>query len=214
MCILCDVIEKLPKAPGLSIKEALKSWENARQAYHSFLRDIGLGFEIDEIAIHFPARNDMGNWIIEAVKEEGVELFNTAQDRVMTTPFGTEYAVEYCFLRMPSEMRVEAMTVLAGFSPLHMALEGHSNGEPIVVHFSFKCEDPNDYEYALSVMSQSERANLVQGCDSAYGRFSYWNVPELSDTVASIYLKPRVNLRDRGEFGMPTVGGGIAEGHN
>lgn len=215
MCETCEILRAtFGNQKSFSPLTALKSWEKARDRYEDFLDDVGLGASsIDEIACLAFDQEDFVNNIWNAVKEEGVELFNVATDKVVTSPLGTEYVVDYAFLRMPSTMRVEMMEIRSGFSPVHQALmENHRSEFPgIMVHLSFKCESLEDYEYCCSMLRQSERASMVQSCESTYGRFSYWSIPECAADTATLYLKPRVNLRDRGEFGMPTVGGGIVE---
>jgi hypothetical protein len=48
-----------------------------------------------------------------------------------------------------------------------------------------------------------ERAwEVVQKCDSTYGKFSYWKPLDADDHEdLGLYLKPRVNLRDTGAHG-------------
>jgi hypothetical protein len=70
-----------------------------------------------------------------------------------------------------------------------------SQAHPLsVVHMSFKVPDAETYENVCDRMDQSPEMSQVQACLSSYGAFSYWHV---NGATSGIYLKPRVNLRDR-----------------
>lgn len=189
--------------PEDPINKFAEDWISTRDKYQSFMAEIGLKNPIDEIALLFINRAAKGDFVISAVKGDGVKLFNSAEDHVNTKPFGTEYDVEYLFLEAEclDGMRVEAMSLLNGLSPLHSALiQNHEeirHGAPYPVHLSFKCHNMDEYHDAVYALEHSGAdgygvATSVQFCQSDYGVFSYYNVPSLGH----IYLKPRVNMRD------------------
>lgn len=224
MCQLCDIMKFAGEGPydgkrpwaNDPITIALPAWEEKRTKMENWMLENGLGdYVIDEIALQFNDRATMGNFVMDAVTGDGIKIFNHAFDHVKTHPFHTEYDVEYIFLEMPSTMRVEAMNILQGISPLHIAVGSHlRDSMPGVVHMSFKCSDLEDYTNVTAALDAAPEAHMVQGCDSTYGAFSYWNLLDQD----GVYLKPRVNVRDvlhehdepdRGEFGMPGLGSNV-----
>lgn len=230
------IIEEERWQPGL-IGRASEAWLRRRGDYMKWMHTHDLGdYVIDEVACIFDDREEKASWVQNAVKEDGVKMFNSAWDAVRTTPINSEYAVEYDFLEadMLAGMRVEAMTVIGGNSPLHSSILNPYFNPMIdsdvfrpgsVVHFSFKVP-PEEYAEVLEKLNETPCAELAQSCESTYGAFSYWRVHEISN---STFLKPRINLRDqevgepvqmpdrptppdttggdRGDFGMPGVGG-------
>lgn len=181
----------------------------AQAALDTIFKDPEREFEIDEVALMF-----VGNpwpFLEEAVKLDGVDLFNVADDEVETFPIHRDYSVRYYFLSTPFGFRVECMRITGGISPLHNGFIGFDGSTkdvlPPVVHYSFKCADETEYKYATATMRGNEW-EMAQGCESTYGRFSYWMTDERTDDALSeadwpwrekgyeAYLKPRVNLRD------------------
>lgn len=186
---------------------ASRSWNAKIEHYEKWMADHGLGdYLIDEVALYFPNYSMLNAWVVDAVKEEGVTLFNTAGDRVHTFPFCTDYEVEYYFLKheaMP--WRVEAMVVREGASPLHFAVQANLERAgkvlPSTVHFSFKVPTEEFYREAMYRLREAG-ADPAQFCDSTYGSFSYWRIEDLHQH-GHLYLKPRVNKRDDPTYGMP-----------
>ena len=177
-----------------SMKFVVQCYEKAREEVRSMF---GAGVNVDEVAIMFRDPDALRHWVEAAVRVPGVTLFNTAHDRVVTSPIPGQYDVHYWFLTVPEEYggwRIEAMYAHPG-SPLHDSLLRRMlDQEALVVHASFKCADEEEYGSANSVLARNGYA-LAQRCDSTYGRFSYWRLDEEEYTV---FLKPRVNLRDAG----------------
>lgn len=175
--------------------------------FNDVLQRLDLPHQIDEIAFMFADRHLLDLFTREAVMVDGCLMFNAADDHVHTLPLGTCYDVEYRFFSVPlsflpsiEQVRIEAMRMVRGFSPLHQA-EAMANGWG-AVHASFKCQ--NEEEYGAVTHRLRERAwEVAQKCDSTYGKFSYWKPldgDELGDGPY-LYLKPRVNLRDTGAHG-------------
>jgi hypothetical protein len=225
---------RTPNFHELSIQQAMNSWQKMRSAYQGWLNNLTDNqfgdrygderFDLDEIALLFEDRDVKWEWIEFAVRNPDVKLFNSADDRVHTDPIPSDYNVEYAFLEVrDAGFRVEAMNIGAGVSPLHQAyLQKFWSGEafqPLVIHVSFKVPE-DDYAAVCEAMDDSG-AIFTQGCESAYGKFSYWKVPELWETSACVYLKPRCNVRDavaptppptvpeNAGAGHPTLGGSV-----
>jgi hypothetical protein len=163
----------------------------------------GATYEIDEMALMFTDAGWLQRWVTSAVRVPGMALFNAANDHVRTRPIPSSYDVHYWFLSTPrdyhadGEWRLEAMIPHPG-SPLHdTLLHGMPNETDItVVHASFKC--PDEEAYAVAVKTFKDGAyEAAQLCDSTYGKFSYWSPLDREDRAPSVYLKPRVNLRDQ-----------------
>jgi hypothetical protein len=218
MCILCELAKSQSKNDGRlwleqPIQRGSAPWSQFQARYEEWMREnAGISAVIDEIAIDFPDEQTLYRWMLDAVAEDGVSVFNTSVDSVAVEPFKTNYDVRYVFLEAPRlmTMRVEAMCITNGLSPLHNSLRHRvpdSENSPLVVHLSFKCQDKADYEETISRLSTSGASRVVS-CVSTYGEFSYWQLPGKD---SPLFLKPRVNLRDegRGEFGMPTLGGQV-----
>lgn len=211
------------------IADGSPAWLKAKQRMQQFLFNNGITADIDEVAIMFHSAEDKAAFLRDAVSEKHVKHFNSADDFVHTSPIPSSYSVEYDFLEVTGlGMRVEAMYIDRGTSPLHDSLLAGANptinrggtpwNMPIVVHFSFKTKKA-DYETVRAAMVGGG-AELVQACHSTYGQFSYYRVPTDDETGHShinVYLKPRINTRDPeppsapstsgAEFGHPGVGG-------
>lgn len=153
---------------------------------------------IDEMALLFGTLDHLYSFLSHAVRTDGVELFNHATDTVTTGPITSSYEAFYWFLRVADpRYRVELMHV-RGLSPLHTpmlyAMEKRHDDHVLAVHASFKCATEEDYGVAVATL-RTDGWELLQRCDAAYGRFSYWHNPD-SAHPAEWLLKPRVNLRD------------------
>lgn len=166
--------------------------------FDGFLAEAGIDSHIDEIAVMFNEEEQKFDWLKSALAEEGVFAFNHATDHVNTSPLETSYSVEYTFLQSNAlKWRIEAMRLLAGFSPLHEAMQ--RRGAPWqehVVHASFKVHSPREWLKVVQILN-TEGTN-AQMCHSTYGRFGYWLLNEdiLPPGVERLYLKPRLNERD------------------
>lgn len=150
---------------------------------------LGAGSFIDEMALYFPNEQTLFRWVSVAVRN-GWTLFNQADDSVTTHPLISRYEVRYWFLRREGvPYRVEAMTIAKGHSPYHGVLCAQRR-DYYVAHASFST--PNEEKYAAANFTlKGVGYELLQRCDSTYGRFSYWSKPKLPCPI-----KPRVNLRD------------------
>lgn len=179
--------------PDVPVGINLEKLVRLKKAMDNLLGEIGPDreWEVDEFAVMSPTRSASDRLANRLVSHSGVEMFNSASDRVWTRPFMTEYDVEYSFLRTPNGFRLELMTIGSGFSPLHSAMTRSQRDMGSVVHASFRCSDWEDYSQAL----RSMESNAVHGqtCESKYGQFSYW-LPFSADKL--LFLKPRINLRD------------------
>lgn len=167
---------------------------------------------IDEAAILVPTRY-YRNKVTDDLLAEGWQPAGGASDMVHTNPFGTRYMVEYVFLTHPElSWRMEIMMPGqdenddAGFSPLHSALEAQAefyNGTDArrlfaMPHLSFKPAIDSDTtlqrSYSLAVQHlQNQGCIHAQTCQSTYGVFGYYLG---NDAASTVYLKPRVNMRD------------------
>lgn len=188
------------------VNAAAPSWMKKVEKANEFLALCGSGYEIDEIALQFESRHLLNSWLREAVKGEGVEIFNAASDHVHVEPFRTHYDVDYTFLRASSMpgVRIEAMILESGVSPLHTAQASMDpdvcHGQmPVVVHMSFKVRDI--VSYGLAMLEMQEMGGILgQACESDYGRFAYWKFPvQMNGQFGGIWIKPRVNLREAAE---------------
>jgi hypothetical protein len=190
------------------------------QAANAALAQINLRAEdglVDEVALMFSNEREAWKFIEQAVQIPGVKLFNVAQDNVKTYPIRRQYSVEYFFLETTWGYRVECMVLTGGVSPLHGGIKAtYWNGvgqqlDSGVVHYSFKCADPAEYEATIKAMESAEWTRAMT-CHSTYGTFSYWMTDEETDRrlivegvdwcmaeenkALEAYIKPRVNLRD------------------
>jgi hypothetical protein len=184
------------------VSSVMKEVAEARQRSQEDLRGMfGAEAHVDEVAVMFTSPGDLRNFVEAAVRVPGVVLFNTAHDSVSTEPIPGHYDVHYWFLSMPetegeNPWRLEVMYAHPG-SPLHDSLRRQMTKETplMLVHASFKCPDEEAYALAVHTLARNGY-ELLQRCNSTYGRFSYW----LSDVEsADTLLKPRVNLRDTKE---------------
>lgn len=181
--------------------------ERQAQASEDLRSLFGTGVTVDEMAVMFEDMDALYGWVTHAVRVPGVTLFNTAHDVVTTGPIPGTYNVRYWFLSSPwakdtepgeERWRIEAMFAHSG-SPLHDSLLRSMRAQDedaVVVHASFKCRDVEHYAEAQATLRMGGY-ELVQRCDSTYGKFSYWR--KLDATGTWVYLKPRVNLRDTEE---------------
>jgi hypothetical protein len=181
------------------------------------------GAVIDEAAVLVPSPY-LVRKLAGTLAEEGWEMFNTAEDIVYTNPFGTRYFVEYSFMRHPDQpYRLELMTRSTGydeepgFSPLHAALVNAAlpdlypmphlsfkPGRAVLRYPSFVSEEAGKnldrlqtwgQAYSSAVQFLKDKACIhAMTCQSTYGTFGYFIGNE---TARQIYLKPRVNLRDK-----------------
>lgn len=149
---------------------------------------------IDEIAVTFSSQERLLEWVQSAVgSHPEFTLFNVAHDNVHTGPIDSGYRVMYNFLGTGTPLRVEAMYIEDGFSPLHEAMmspriEGVETIQE--VHYSFKCHSNEEYMETCEALEAVWQ--LAMWCESSYGQFSYF-VP-LGDRGP--YVKPRFNSRD------------------
>lgn len=172
------------------------------------------GKAIDEVAVLTPSPWHADRLIEDLVAQEW-EHFNSADDLVYTTPFGTRYFVHYEFLRnAQANWRLEVMHMgvgksdgQTGFSPLHQALWSPNGNtantagayEYPVPHLSFKCTptaaDQSNRSCYSRAVGHLQHQGLIhaQTCQSTYGVFGYY-LP--NDAEHQLYLKPRANLRD------------------
>jgi hypothetical protein len=164
---------------------------------------------VDEMSLFFPTESAIAQFAKYAVQLDGHAVFNTAVDRVHTTPVRNDYDVLYWFLTTPHGYRLELMAAGSG-SPVHderrallHAASEESAMPSVAVHASFKCDDEGTYSDAVRVL-RAHDYEMVQGCTSSYGRFSYWQPINGSlDAVSPTwYLKPRINLRDGSAAGL------------
>jgi hypothetical protein len=159
-------------------------------------------YQIDEMSFIFNDPTSLMGFVRQAVRVEGYTLFNSATDAVTTTPLRSSYEVAYWFLATPFPYRLELMVAGKG-SPLHdqyaatLAKTAHYEMAACSVHASFKCDDEAQYADAVHRLRTNEM-EMVQGCLSTYGRFSYWQEANGSPDAPfpNWFLKPRVNLRD------------------
>ena len=165
----------------------------AVEATNDWLGNLGFVQGVDEIAILCRDEDALHSFLEALVRVDGFELFNMAPDHIKSMPFDAHYYAEFWFFRTPIKgVRFEVMRADVG-SPLHDALRRNSGPiEP--VHASFKCEDEVDYASAIRRLSEAG-LRRVQDCEASYGRYSYW-MPYDESPKDSLYVKPRVNLRD------------------
>lgn len=188
--------EWVSKTMELVLNEKAKADEAVRGMF-------GASVYVDEMSVLFTHPERAHLWIDAAVGAPGVEMFNTARDRVRTAPIRSEYSVQYWFLTVPEmhwspqPWRVEAMYAYSG-SPLHDSILSQLaavSGDGGVMHASFKCADEEAYATANKVLWDNGY-ECVQRCESTYGRFGYWYPLGLDHDDVVTALKPRVNLRD------------------
>lgn len=152
----------------------------------------GNNYLIDEIAVMFPDRESRMAWLMDAVKNEGVSIFNAAIDSVSTNPIRSSYVADYVFLRKPTlPWRIEAMVIGDGVSPLHAPMAGWS---PRPIHASFKVHSRREWGQVYNDLAEDDDYWLAQSCVSDYGRFAYFR--PCGEDSSGLYLKPRLNERD------------------
>lgn len=189
------------------IPKVFSGLQRAVKTFDDVLERMGSDHRIDEIA-YLMAGHDAANiFLREAVMADGCVHFNSATDHVHTEPLLTHYNVLYDFMSVPleylngREVRIEAMHLIDGFSPLHyseMVVMGREGFEQVGIHASFKCDDEEAYAAATHTLREAGW-ECAQRCLSDYGRFSYWKPLDSDDWLPDgpyLYLKPRVNLRD------------------
>jgi hypothetical protein len=205
--------DKPEDARHFHVDKMFSALGQAVATYDELLARMGFVYGIDEIAYLFPTHHHAEVFIREAVHDEAeCTLFNVATDHVHTSPINSCYDVMYQFLSVPSSylphrpsqtstVRIEAMHLARGFSPLHFGelLSMERDGLlASAIHASFKCEDETAYAAATHRLRESGW-EVAQRCDSTYGRFSYWKPLEADQWLPDgpfMYLKPRINLRD------------------
>jgi hypothetical protein len=169
----------------------------ARDRLNELVRGaLGTEHSIDEMAVCFWDDIQVFHFISTAVRN-GWMLFNQADDKVNTYPIQSSYEVRYWFLRKEGvPFRIEAMRIVKGHSPYHTWLEKsrsqRMNGAGRLAHASFKVATEEEYANAVHHLTRQMTLNVLQHCESTYGRFSYLN---LEDGVMPP-IKPRINLRD------------------
>lgn len=168
---------------------------------NNWLLDLGLEYEIDEVAILLPEDpKEAQDWLermLDRVGQEGVTYFNRSQSTVNVHSLPSKYEVVYHFFttRVPG-VRIELMRLGNGYSPLHALYNLREDGrgrDAAIVHASFKV--PDEFEYGRVRRHLTDRGWVNgQECSSDYGLFSYWR--QSNDQESLLWLKPRVNLRD------------------
>lgn len=160
---------------------------------------LGTEYAIDEVALFF--NNNIALWsFINTAVRNGWQLFNQADDRVNTRPLQSTYEVRYWFLRRAdTPYRIEGMQVVEGHSPYHtMLARGISERLGYkLAHASFKVATEEEYGNAVHHLTRQLQLDVLQHCESTYGRFSYLK----GDTGMSCPLKPRLNVRDGADSG-------------
>jgi hypothetical protein len=183
-----------------------------------WLKELGLDYAIDEVAILLPEDpKENQDWLermLDRVGTEGVTYFNRSVSRVVVHCLPSVYDVTYHFFTTAiAGVRLELMRLGNGHSPLHSLYNLREDGrgrEGAVVHASFKVSNEPEYRNVTRYMQGLGWA-CGQDCSSDYGLFSYWRQP--GDQESLLWLKPRVNLRDEAkpfdELMVPTQ-----EGHH
>lgn len=146
----------------------------------------------DEVALAVPSQAGL-NLLVSEAQALGFKNFNRVPSDVMRRGDhdAQEFLVRFEFLRIPGTMdRIEAMTVLGGVAPLHEVAMNRAG--TCVIHVSFKCADPDDYLESQLFLEGVEGFKHVAGYSNSYGAFSYWQCDD-----EPVYLKPRVNMRDK-----------------
>lgn len=185
------VRQALEDAERESVDGILTEVRDAWIPLNEAVRGMFGGYTVDEMALVSPDHHKLARWVRRFAARDGYELFNAAQDKVVTSPITASYEVEYWFMRTPFDYRLELMSVVGGFSPLHSAATNLNDSGLYKVHASFKCQSQEAYASAVSTLLRNDWEPALK-CQSTYGRFSYFSHPDLSGW----YLKPRVNLRD------------------
>lgn len=182
----------------------VRFFDAQKEAAESALATLGIIMPVDEIAIlAFDEHQEYH--LIDGAVRHGWRVFNAAEDAVDTYPIPSSYRVHYTFLEHPETgYRLEVMRLLEGVSPLHGSLAAQAleneHGTPIMVHASFKVKDLTALGEVEARLLDSGSFMLAQGCRSTYGAFAYYartQNHDLGSNDLTVYLKPRVNLRDQ-----------------
>lgn len=190
----------------MNVGDVLKQIEFQRSLYQSVIAE---EFVLDEMAIAFGDELTLSRFVSALNRHPGITHFGGDIDQVAASPLSSSYLAQFEWLSTPLSFRIEAMRVVKGYSPLH-AHRGHyinaaGNQHPGNygwIHASFKLADQATYDQARQDLIEAGWY-MVQSCRSGYGAYSYMapgnDVMDLLGTeAASLYLKPRVNLRDDG----------------
>lgn len=193
---LADMMADTHSGLGFSVMDMLDKLDAIYIQKTEELRGMfGPKIYVDEVALLFADPDALAIFVQNAVRQDRVELFNTARDQVYTEPLVSRYEVDYWFLSTEKAYRIEAMVPTVG-SPLHTTVAVNSrmrHNEALPVHASFKCPDEESYTNATATLTKNGY-ECAQRCRSAYGRFSYWT--PLATPTDGVFLKPRMNERD------------------
>jgi hypothetical protein len=151
---------------------------------------------VDEMALYFNSDHALFSFMACALRR-GWITFNQDEDEVTTWPIDSSYSVSYWFMSNEKvDYRLELMRVTDGFSPYHGSLEQYcaaSSRAVLIAHASFKVADEQAYA-AAGVGLRNCDYEVMQHCESSYGRFSYFTNNE--DRSGMPVIKPRINIRD------------------
>jgi hypothetical protein len=188
--------DKLKERTELYLQTVDEKWQLMNEEVRGLF---GAERTIDEMAVYFPDRELLVTFMAQAA-QRGWQLFNFAEDNVVTRPIIGTYAVEYWFMESPNlPYRLELMTIPDGFSPYHASLFEACrlhHAPASIVHASFKVPDEESYGAAVVGLRKAEY-ELAQHCESTYGRFSYFVRYDADNARPA--LKPRLNMRDASE---------------
>jgi hypothetical protein len=153
----------------------------------------GAEMVVDEMAVWFPRPGMVLSWITEMVSRPEFHLFNAAGGIVNTSPISSTYEVQYWFMdSLKDNFRIEAMCLLAGYSPYHSKfVEAVGGNYCAIAHASFKVNSEEEFANAGHTLRQNGY-EVMQHCTSEYGRFSYY----VNQDAPGCVLKPRLNTRD------------------
>jgi len=170
--------------------------------------------EYDEVAVAYATFDEASNAALDFVLAQKGIFFNMSRDTAwfatdhpqpqdLTFPplqWAGKYEVSYRFLQPTGvPFRIEAMSIDSGISPAHIdaleALDMEEDGACLPMHVSYKPSIPGIAGYEAEKLILGRAGFIfVQECLSTYGAFSYWRHPDIH---LPVYLKPRVNLRDK-----------------
>lgn len=168
-----------------------------RQAQYRMDTVLLRGIEIDEVSMLFATVVDLNAFMHHSESDRMMEHFDSVDcDTMSRIDGGESFDVRFEFLRLRgATWRMELMCVLGGLAPLHsraLALQS-----PALVHASYKTPDLEAYEKETkNLFDDADHYEMEAEYVNSYGMFSYWTVP----AIGSVYLKPRVNLRDSTTF--------------
>lgn len=150
----------------------------------------GIPAKVDEMAILFATQAELAEFVRTA-QTQGVDRFNhVPSDLMLRMDTEQEFMVRFEFLRTMANApwRVEAMTVLGGMAPLHAMALSRNEGQPCIIHASYKLPSLDEYERHKRLLGME---NMRAEYTNSYGRFAYFDVaPHMP------FIKPRVNMRD------------------